>query len=195
MFKKPNHKTPGIPASPYRPLDEGGVRQIADAALEVLAKSGMAVYSTRRSRHFGRPGRRSTPKHASCDCPARWSKTPSTPTRRRSRSFLATASMMSSWRETASTTATGGTAIYVLDPDTGERRPSTVGGRDPQRPDGRCPGAHPRVHDQRVSQRDRGEGPHRRQPLLPRLGQHDQARDGRDLLAEGLPGGGPHGRR
>jgi len=37
------HQIPGIPASPYQPLNEPSVRRIADAALDVLEQSGMAV--------------------------------------------------------------------------------------------------------------------------------------------------------
>ena len=42
---KPAHTRPGIPASPYRPLSEEDVRTVADAAFDILARSGVAVYS------------------------------------------------------------------------------------------------------------------------------------------------------
>ena len=39
------HQRPGLMASHYRPLSDGDLRRIADAAFEVLEKKGMAVYS------------------------------------------------------------------------------------------------------------------------------------------------------
>jgi trimethylamine--corrinoid protein Co-methyltransferase len=40
-----DHTRPGIPASPYRPLSDRDVTTIADAALTLLERSGMVVYS------------------------------------------------------------------------------------------------------------------------------------------------------
>ncbi len=39
------HEIPGLRSSLYRPLSEADVGKMANAALEVLEKSGMAVYS------------------------------------------------------------------------------------------------------------------------------------------------------
>ncbi len=116
----------GDQAGRYRPLDGCAVQQIADAAFQVLAESGMAVYSETGFEAFRRAGAR-------VDAERR--------TVRLSRSLVedAIASNPSSItlfsRDGRSDTvleggrmhyATGGTAIYVLDPDTGECRPSTV---------------------------------------------------------------------
>ena len=126
MLKKPNHKTPGIPASPYRPLDDGAVRQIADAAMEVLSKSGMAVYSNTAFGAFQAAG-------AQVDSETRNVRLP--------RSLVEDAIDANPSSITLCSRngdrdvvlerdrvhySTGGTAIYVLDPDTGQRRPSTI---------------------------------------------------------------------
>ncbi len=110
----------------YRPLDASAVERLADAAFEVLAKSGMAVYSDTALEAFRRAGARIDSEHRIV---------------RLSRSLVedAVAANPSSItlysRDGRSDTllegsrvhyATGGTAIYVLDPDTGECRPSTV---------------------------------------------------------------------
>jgi trimethylamine:corrinoid methyltransferase-like protein len=126
MFKTPNHKTTGIPASPYRPLDDGAVRQIADAAMEVLSESGMAVYSNTAFGAFRAAG-------AQVDSETRNVRLP--------RSLVEDAIDANPSSITLCSRngdrdvvlerdrvhySTGGTAIYVLDPDTGQRRPSTV---------------------------------------------------------------------
>ena len=120
------HELPGLRSGLYQPLDAGAVRKIADAAFEVLAQSGLAVYSDTALEAFDRAG-------AQIDRARRRV--------RLSRTLLedAIASNPSSItlysRDGANDAvleanrvhyATGGTAIYVLDPDTGERRPSTI---------------------------------------------------------------------
>jgi hypothetical protein len=45
LLRKLGWEALGTTASLYRPLDANAVRRIADAAFEVLAKSGKAVYS------------------------------------------------------------------------------------------------------------------------------------------------------
>jgi len=126
MFKTPNHKTPGIPASPYRPLDDGAVRQIADAAMEVLSKSGMAVYSNTAFGAFRTAGAR-------VDSETRIVRLPRSLVEDAidSNPSSITLSARNGERDVVLQKdrvhySTGGTAIYVLDPDTGERRPSTV---------------------------------------------------------------------
>jgi trimethylamine---corrinoid protein Co-methyltransferase len=120
------HEMPGLRTALYQPLGEGAVQKIAEAAFQVLAKSGMAVYSDTALEAFRRAG-------AQIDGESR--------TVRLSRALLedAIASNPSSItlysRDGAADVvlegnrvhyATGGTAIYVLDPDTGQRRDSTV---------------------------------------------------------------------
>lgn len=120
------HQRPGIPASPYKPLDDSAVRRIADAAFEVLEKSGMLVYSPTALAAFEKAG-------AVVDEQAQRVRMP--------RSFVedAIASNPSSitlhsrdgefdavLEKNRVHYGTGGTAIYVLDLETGKRRPSTI---------------------------------------------------------------------
>jgi len=124
--KKPKHQIPGIPASPYRPLDEDGVRKIADAALAVLAESGMAVYSQTALEALRTAGAR-------VDAESRVVRFPRSLVEDAVDSNPSSLTLFSRDGEHDVVLerdrvhyATGGTAIYVLDPDTGERRPSTV---------------------------------------------------------------------
>ncbi|GAH68488.1 unnamed protein product, partial [marine sediment metagenome] len=125
-MKKNVHESVGIPASLYKPLRGADVRRIADAALEVLARSGMAVYSRTAFDAFRSAG-------AEADAGTRIVRLP------RSLVEDAIASNPSSitlYSRDGTCDAvlernrvhygTGGTAIFVLDPDTGERRPSTT---------------------------------------------------------------------
>ena len=120
------HERPGIPASPYRPLTEADVKKIADAAFRVLEKSGMAVYSPTAFAALRKAG-------ASVD--------EGTRVVRMSRSLVEDAIASNPESVTLFSRdgkcdavlernrvhyGTGGTALYVLDPDTGERRPATV---------------------------------------------------------------------
>jgi len=125
-LKKLKHQMPGIPASPYRPLDEDGVRRIADAALEVLAKSGMAVYSDTALEALRAAG-------AQADAESRVVRFPRSLVEDAIDSNPSSITLFSRDGEHDLVLerdrvhyATGGTAIYVLDPDTGQRRPSTL---------------------------------------------------------------------
>ena len=114
-----------VAASLYQPLSGADVLKVANAAFEVLAKSGMAVYSPTAFEAFKAAG-------AEVDAETRTVKLP------RSLVEDAIASNPSSItlyaRDGTNNVilerdrvhyGTGGTAIYVLDPDTGERRAST----------------------------------------------------------------------
>jgi len=120
------HEVPGIPSSLYRPFSDTDVKKMADAALDVLGRSGVAVYSDTALKAFESAG-------AQVDRETRIV--------RLSKSLVedAVASNPSSitlysrdgrydavLEANRVHYATGGTAIYVLDPDTGRRRPSTV---------------------------------------------------------------------
>jgi trimethylamine--corrinoid protein Co-methyltransferase len=118
--------TPGLAASLYRPLTGNDVKRIADDALEVLSRAGVATYSATAREAFRQAG-------AEVDETSRVVKLP------RSLVEDAVASNPSSItlysRDGANDCvlednrvhyATGGTAIYVLDPQSGKRRPSTV---------------------------------------------------------------------
>ncbi|MFP4055471.1 MAG: trimethylamine methyltransferase family protein [Candidatus Brocadiia bacterium] len=114
-----------LAGSPYKPLADADLRRIAEAAFEVLEKSGLAVYTPRGFQAF---------KDAGADVD------PETRTVRLPRSLVEDAvdsnpsSITLYARDEVHHAVlegnrvhygTGGTALYVLDPDTGERRPST----------------------------------------------------------------------
>ena len=116
----------GIRSSLYKPLSESDVTSVADAAFEVLEKSGVAVYSDEAFRAFENAG-------AQVDSEERIVKL--------SRALVedAIASNPSSitlysrdgrfdavLEKNRVHYGTGGTAIYVLDPETGVRRDSSV---------------------------------------------------------------------
>ncbi len=121
-----SHREPGIPSSLYRPLNQADLARIAEAAFEVLEKSGVAVYSKSAQAAFKKA-------KAELDEDTGIVKLP------RSLVEDAIASNPSSitlyGRDDAYDCVleknrvhygTGGTAIYVLDPATGTHRPSLV---------------------------------------------------------------------
>ena len=120
------HEVPGLTSSLYRPLTDADVGRVVDAALRVLDESGMAVYSPTALEAFERAGAR-------VEAETRRVRLP------RSLVEDAIASNPSSitlysrdgqydcvLEKNRVHYGTGGTAIYVLDPDTGQRRPSTT---------------------------------------------------------------------
>jgi trimethylamine--corrinoid protein Co-methyltransferase len=125
-MSKPLHETHGIPAAPYKPLSPEDVKKVADAALEVLEKSGMAVYSKTAFEAFKKKG-------AVVDEGSRRVRMPRSLVEDAIASTPSSVTLYSRDGETDAVLeknrvhyGTGGTAIYVLDPDTGERRPSTI---------------------------------------------------------------------
>jgi trimethylamine--corrinoid protein Co-methyltransferase len=125
-MEKPKHERPGLPASLYAPLSDADIKKIEAAAFDLLATSGVAVYSEPARRAMAEAG-------AEVDEETRTARLP--------RSYLedCIASNPSSitlhsrddefdavLEKNRVHYGTGGTAIYVLDPDTGERRPSEV---------------------------------------------------------------------
>jgi trimethylamine--corrinoid protein Co-methyltransferase len=119
-------KQPGITASLYRPLSEADIRKIVEEALRILDSSGLLVYSKAARSAFEQAG-------AVLDR--------SEPRVRLPRSLVEDAVASNPSSITLSSRdgrcqavlekdrvhfGTGGTAIYVLDPDSGRRRPSTV---------------------------------------------------------------------
>jgi trimethylamine--corrinoid protein Co-methyltransferase len=120
------HQQCGLRASLYEPLDEAALRRIGDAALEVLERSGVAVYSATARQALLGAGAEAAGDGSVLRLP-------------RSMVEDAVASNPSSitlygrddgpdlvLQNSRVHYATGGTAIYVLDPETGQRRPSTV---------------------------------------------------------------------
>ncbi len=119
-------RSPGICASYYKPLSDGDVKTIAGEALRILEKSGMLVYSERAREAFKKNGAEvnddtclvKLPRGLVEDAVA---TNPSSVTLY-SRNGKCDAVL----EKNRVHFGTGGTAIYVLDPDTGERRPSTI---------------------------------------------------------------------
>jgi len=125
-LQKLKHECPGISASPYKPLSKGDVRKIADAAFEELEKAGMKVYSPTALDAFKAAG-------ADVDAGTNIVRLPRGLVEDAIASNPSSITLYSRDGEYDAVLekdrvhyGTGGTAIYVLDPDTGERRPSTI---------------------------------------------------------------------
>jgi len=121
-----DHEVPGIASSLYRPLTDDGVSRIAEAAVDVLSRSGMAVYSESAFEALRARG-------ADVDVESRIVKMPRSMIEDAVDSNPSSITLFSrngQFDQVLSANrvhyGTGGTAIYVLDPDTGQRRPSTV---------------------------------------------------------------------
>jgi trimethylamine--corrinoid protein Co-methyltransferase len=124
--KEWEHGRPLVPASPYRPLGDGEVERIAEAALTVLAESGMAVYSDEALDALVSAG-------GQVDGDSRTVKLPRPMVEDAIASNPSSVTLFSRdgtcdavLEQDRVHYGTGGTAIYVLDPETGQRRASTV---------------------------------------------------------------------
>ncbi len=123
----PEHSKPGLtPTAPYRPLREADVKRIADAALEVLATSGMAVYTDTGLEALRWAG-------AAVDEATRIVRLPRDLVEDAIASNPSTVTLYSRDGEHDVVLAdsrvhygTGGTALYVLDEDRGQRRKAMV---------------------------------------------------------------------
>ncbi len=116
----------GMSSSLYRPLDDAGVKKVADESLRILEKSGVKVYTRRGLAAFKSAG-------AQVDESERLVRIPRAMMEDAISSNPSSITLYSRDDKTnAELTGnkvhygTGGTALYVLDPDTGERRQSTV---------------------------------------------------------------------
>lgn len=116
----------GLRSSLYKPLDDEDVTKIADAAFEVLAKAGMLVYSKSAREAFREAG-------AEVDEAKQLVKLPRSLVEDAIDTNPSSITLSSRDGETDCVLeanrvhyGTGGTAIYVMDPDSGERRPSRV---------------------------------------------------------------------
>ena len=126
MDKESLRKPERLRSALYKPLDQKAVQKIAEAAFEVLEKSGFAVYSLSALDAFERAG-------AKVD---RESKIVRLPRALVEDAVAANPSSVTLYGRDKENHVvldrgsvhygTGGTAIYVLDPDTGERRLSTM---------------------------------------------------------------------
>jgi len=117
---------PGLSACLYRPLSQGDVARIAEAALDVLERSGMAVYSDTGFRALQDAG-------ASVDEQERIVRSPR---RLVEDAITSNPSSITLYSRDGKNDVvlegsrvhygTGGTALYVLDPDKGHRREAIV---------------------------------------------------------------------
>jgi trimethylamine--corrinoid protein Co-methyltransferase len=127
MMNNSRDTQPGISGSWYRPLSDGEVRRIVDEAFRVLERSGMLVHSPRAREALRKAGAQVVESERLIRLPRGLvedavASNPSSVTLY-SRDGRCDAVL----EDSRVHFGTGGTAIYVLDPDTGERRPSTVG--------------------------------------------------------------------
>jgi trimethylamine---corrinoid protein Co-methyltransferase len=123
---KATHQQHGLRSSLYQPLSQGDVTKIADEALRVLEKSGMMVYSKTGRDAFKAAG-------ADVDESTCLVKLPRALVEDAIASNPSSITLSSRDGETDIVLeknrvhyGTGGTAIYVLDPESDERRPSTT---------------------------------------------------------------------
>jgi len=116
----------GLMSSLYRPLGDGDVKKIVNDAFRLLEQSGMQVFSKTAREAFRRSG--ADVDESTCTC-----KLPRSLVEDAIDSNPSSITLFSRDGETDCVLeknrvhyGTGGTAIYVLDPDSGQRRPSTV---------------------------------------------------------------------
>ncbi|MCF7791878.1 MAG: trimethylamine methyltransferase family protein [Victivallales bacterium] len=121
---KAPHEFPGLKSSLYRPLSENGAKQIADSVFEVLEKGGVAVFSKTARDAYKKAGAVLVPDSNIVKLPRSFvedciASNPSSLTLA-SRDGKNNCCLESNRVHYG----TGGTAIKVLDPDTGECRSS-----------------------------------------------------------------------
>jgi trimethylamine---corrinoid protein Co-methyltransferase len=127
MDKKKIRKKVGLtPSAQYKPLKEDEVKKIADSALDILERSGIAVYSDSAFSVLKDAGADADEQSRVVKMPRGMvedavDSTPSSVTL-----FSRDGRFDAVLEKNRVHYGTGGTAIYVLDPETGERRPSTV---------------------------------------------------------------------
>jgi len=116
----------GIPASLYRPLGESDIKKIAQEAFRVLEQRGMAVYSDSARQFLKANG-------ADVDESSNTVRFPKSMVEDAIASNPSSVTLYSRDGQHDAVLSknkvhygTGGTAVFVLDPDTGERRSSTV---------------------------------------------------------------------
>jgi trimethylamine---corrinoid protein Co-methyltransferase len=119
-------QTQGLMSSLYRPLTAGDVTKIVDDAFRILEQAGMLVFSKTAREAFRKAGAEVDDNTCTCKLPRSLvedaiDSNPSSITL-----FSRDGKMDCVLEKNRVHYGTGGTAIYVLDPDSGARRPSTV---------------------------------------------------------------------
>ncbi len=122
-----NKKIFGImPDAPYRPLKDSDIKRIAESSFNILEKSGVAVYSDTVFEALKKAG-------APADEDTRIVKMPRSMVEDAVDSNPSSITLFSRDGENDAVLekqrvhyGTGGTAIYVIDPDTGKHRPSRL---------------------------------------------------------------------
>lgn len=121
-----NHEKPGLTGGLYKPLSDSDAHRIAEASFEILEKSGMAVYSRSALEAFRECGARVDESECMVKLPRSMVEDAidSNP------SSITLHGRQECWDAVLEKDrvhyGTGGTAIYVLDPDSGRRRQSTL---------------------------------------------------------------------
>ena len=125
MVKAKKHMKHGLRASLYKPLKKAGISKIAEASFEVLEKSGLLVYSSTAFEAFKQAG-------ALVDSEKQTVKLPRSLVEDSIDSNPSSITLFSRDGKTDCILeknrvhyGTGGTAIFVLDPETGKRRQSS----------------------------------------------------------------------
>ncbi len=126
VLSKQKHQEQGLKSSLYAPLRQEDVGKIAEGVFKVLEKSGVQVFSKSGREAFRKAGADVDDQSCLVKLPRGLvedaiDSNPSSITL-----FSRDGEMDCVLQENKVHYGTGGTAIYVLDPDTGERRPSTV---------------------------------------------------------------------
>jgi len=120
------HRKPGLEGGIYRPLSDTDEKTIADSALELLEKSGMAVHSKTAFAALEASGAIADPESKIVKMPRSMvedaiDSNPSSITLY-SRNGRADIHL----EDSKVHYGTGGTALYVIDPDTGKRRKACI---------------------------------------------------------------------
>jgi len=126
VINKVEPESMGLRTSLYKPLSERDITKIADAAFEVLAKSGMLICSSTAFEAFKAAGAKVDQETKVVRLPRGLvedaiASNPSSITL-----YSRDGKYDAVLEKNRVHYGTGGTAIYVVDPDTGKRRPSTM---------------------------------------------------------------------
>lgn len=120
------HQKPGISSSLYKPLTDTAVKKIAESVFELLEKSGMAVYSKTAFEAYKKAGAVVSNSSNIVKLPRSMVEDGIASNPKSITLYSRDGKFDAILTKNKVHYGTGGTAIYVLDPDTGERRPSLI---------------------------------------------------------------------